>query len=54
MNILLYYLDKFTSWLDFSWLITKPKAAVVAAPPPVYINRVNNDYNSIHEPLLRM
>ena len=22
---LLYYIDKFTQWLDFSWLVTKPK-----------------------------
>ena len=38
MNILLYYLDKFTAWLDFSWLITRPKP-----PPPSY---------SINDPLL--
>jgi hypothetical protein len=24
MNIFLYYLDKWTAWLDFSWLITRP------------------------------
>ncbi len=31
MNILLYYLDKFTAWLDFSWLVTRPL-------PPYSIN----------------
>ncbi len=25
MNIFLYYFDKWTAWLDFSWLITHPK-----------------------------
>ena len=25
MNIFLYYLDKMTAWLDFSWFITLPK-----------------------------
>ena len=24
MNIFLYYLDKMTAWLDFSWFITLP------------------------------
>jgi hypothetical protein len=25
MNIFLYYLDKMTAWLDFSWFIKKEK-----------------------------
>ena len=25
MNTFLYYFDKFTQWLDFSWLVTIPK-----------------------------
>lgn len=25
MNKFIYYFDKLTSWLDFSWLITIPK-----------------------------
>ena len=25
MKGFLYYFDKFTSWLDFSWLISKPQ-----------------------------
>jgi hypothetical protein len=25
MNWFLYYFDKWTSWLDFSWLVTIPK-----------------------------
>lgn len=29
MNILLYYFDKLTAWLDFSWFITKEEK-----PPP--------------------
>jgi hypothetical protein len=25
MNRFLYYFDKFTAWLDFSWLVTRPR-----------------------------
>jgi hypothetical protein len=32
MNIFLYYLDKLTSWLDFSWLITQPKKPTKNSP----------------------
>ena len=28
MNIFLYYFDKWTAWLDFSWLITLPKKRI--------------------------
>ena len=34
MNLFLYYLDKFTAWLDFSWLVTLPKKIAVDDPPP--------------------
>jgi hypothetical protein len=32
MNAFLYYLDKLTAWLDFSWLIKKK----VDDAPPTY------------------
>jgi hypothetical protein len=38
MNIILYYLDKLTNWLDFSWLITRGKRA--------YADDKNNDKNN--------
>ena len=25
MNVFLFYLDKWTAWLDFSWLITRTR-----------------------------
>ena len=49
---LLYYFDKFTAWLDFSWLITRPNkepinnapinnaptySAVATDLPPMYV-----------------
>ena len=35
---LLYYIDKFTKWLDLSWIITKPKKNVLLSNdnPPEY------------------
>ena len=30
---LLYYFDKFTAWLDFSWLVTRPNKATINKPP---------------------
>jgi hypothetical protein len=36
MNIFLYYLDKFTAWLDFSWLVTSPKK--IDEPPPYAVD----------------
>lgn len=35
---LLYYIDKFTEWLDFSWIITKRKHNVFLPNdnPPEY------------------
>ena len=39
---LLYYFDKFTAWLDFSWLVTRPNkepmySAVATNLPPTYV-----------------
>jgi hypothetical protein len=49
---LLFYFDKFTAWLDFSWLITRPNkvpinkvpinkvptySAVATDLPPIYV-----------------
>jgi hypothetical protein len=44
---LLFYFDKFTAWLDFSWLITRPNkepinnaptySAVATDLPPMYV-----------------
>ena len=41
MNIFLYYLDKWTAWLDFSWLLTRPKKTIIETEwyedePPSY------------------
>jgi hypothetical protein len=44
MNIILYYLDKFTAWLDFSWFITKPIKKNNAT-----VN-INNDINDDDPP----
>jgi hypothetical protein len=38
MNIFLYYLDKFTAWLDFSWLVTLPKKIEADEPPPYAVD----------------
>ena len=48
MNIILYYLDKFTTWLDFSWFITKKNSAIVN----VNINNINDDYPPNYTPLV--
>lgn len=48
MNIILYYLDKFTAWLDFSWFITKKNSAIVN----VNINNINDDYPPNYTPLV--
>jgi len=34
---LLYYFDKLTAWLDFSWLVTVPEK------PPMYYKNNNNE-----------
>lgn len=39
---LLYYFDKFTAWLDFSWIVTRPNkapmySAVATDLPPTYV-----------------
>ena len=44
---LLFYFDKFTAWLDFSWLITRPNkepinkeptySALATDLPPMYV-----------------
>jgi len=44
---LLYYFDRFTAWLDFSWLVTRPNnaqinqapaySAIAANLPPTYV-----------------
>ena len=43
MNTLLFYFDKFTAWLDFSWLITRPSTM-----PPTYKENMNSN-NIINE-----
>ena len=56
MKSFIYYFDKLTSWLDFSWLITIPKkqthiqhaSSVQHDLPPPYIYR-----EPLLEPLLR-
>ena len=56
MKSFIYYFDKLTSWLDFSWLITIPKkqthiqdaSSVQNDSPPPYIYR-----EPLLEPLLR-
>ena len=47
MNIFLYYLDKWTAWLDFSWLITPPKKTINET------EWYEDDPHSYTEPLLR-
>ena len=52
MKGFLYYFDKLTSWLDFSWLITMPKK-----DPHIQATcSVQNDYYADHllDPLLRI
>ena len=67
MNYLLYYWDKYTAWLDFSWFITRPQKKIgdnnnteEQEEPPVYtplldepIN-INNDSLKYNDPLLRL
>ena len=41
MNIFLYYFDKWTAWLDFSWLITRPNKSSINNDndePPGYLS----------------
>ena len=41
MNIFLYYLDKWTAWLDFSWFITRPSKIAINNDndePPGYLS----------------
>jgi hypothetical protein len=45
MNFILYYIDKVTAWLDFSWLINRDKKYNSSK-----IN--NNDLYYDHDPLL--
>ena len=62
MNIFLYYFDKITAWLDFSWLINSPKyrtnanananANAKVNDPPPYENENEEEY--ICDPLLRI
>jgi len=61
MSFLLYYLDKFTRWLDFSWLVTLEKKAPAAPPtysdrtedlPPTYVkaeDKVNEAEDKVNE-----
>lgn len=59
MNIFMYYFDKLTSWLDFSWLITIPRKETNIQN--MNIQNMNSDQNnypppyeeSFLEPLLR-
>ena len=57
MNIILYYLDKFTAWLDFSWFITKKNNATTINDddPPNYTPLVGDENKNIDydDPLLR-
>jgi len=52
MNIILYYLDKFTAWLDFSWFITKKNKSTINDDytPLLDDENKNIDYD---DPLLR-
>ena len=64
MNIFLYYFDKITAWLDFSWLLNSPKyrtnandnananANAKVNDPPPYENENEEEY--ICDPLLRI
>lgn len=48
MNKFLYYFDKWTAWLDFSWLLTRSKRR--------NINQTEwyeDEPPSLYEPLLR-
>jgi|LakMenEpi03Aug12_release.lakeMendotaPanAssembly.Ray.scaffolds.fasta_scaffold1860625_2 hypothetical protein len=56
MNIILYYLDKFTAWLDFSWFITKKNSVIINDDyPPNYTPLVDDENKNINydDPLLR-
>ena len=56
MKSFMYYFDKLTSWLDFSWLITIPKkqihiqdaSSLQIDSPPLYMYR-----EPLLEPLLK-
>jgi len=51
MKSFMYYFDKLTSWLEFSWLITISKKEThiqIDTPPPPYIYR-----EPLLEPLIR-
>jgi hypothetical protein len=56
MNGFLYYLDKWTAWLDFSWLISHPKkqeATADAAAAAAAAAYAGNGAPPLYEPLLR-
>lgn len=52
MKSFLYYFDKLTSWLDFSWLITMPKKETHIQPT----SSIQYDYytEDLLDPLLRI
>lgn len=51
MNTFLYYFDKFTKWLDFSWLVTIPKKYKEGREEKEE-NIDTSPYNFLYDPLL--
>ena len=52
---LLYYFDKFTAWLDFSWLITRPNkeptySSIASTLPPTYVYEIGECEPAEYEP----
>jgi hypothetical protein len=52
---LLYYFDRFTAWLDFSWLVTRPNkaptySAIVTNLPPTYVYEIGECEPAEYEP----
>jgi hypothetical protein len=52
---LLYYFDRFTAWLDFSWLVTRPNKAPIYSPsttnlPPTYVCEIGECEPAEYEP----
>jgi len=51
MNTFLYYFDKFTKWLDFSWLVTIPKKYKEGREEKEE-NIDTSPYNFLYDPIL--
>ena len=57
---LLYYFDRFTAWLDFSWLVTRPNkkpinkppvySAIASNLPPTYVCEIGECEPAEYEP----